>query len=176
MTQLLLILLIVALALCYLYARGGIKVGAGQSKSEAFAISELSRLTGAKFPTVNPSWLNWRNPFTKKSSRLELDGYNEKLGIALEFSGPLHTKWFPETESYRDYLTRVLKDQAKKEICEKRGVCLIVLDMSLPKRHYRDYFASRLYDCGKGPRADNYIVEQVAEPYRNEQMDAQLLS
>lgn len=170
----LLLLLILAIVYAAFHTRAA-KIGGAQSKSEAFALSELTRLIGAKFQTTNPSWLRWRNPFTGKTSCLELDGYNEKLKIALEFSGPLHTKWFPAVESYKEYLTRVLKDEAKKEICAKNGVCLIVLDMSLPRRHYRDYFASRLYDCGKGTRPDNYIAEQTAEPYRNAQMDAQLL-
>lgn len=175
MPSFVLLLFLIAIVYCaYLASARHIVSGGAQSKSEAFAVSELGRLTGAKFRTVNPSWLRWRNPFTGKTSRLELDGYNEKLGIALEFSGPLHTKWYPETESYKEYVTRVLKDEAKKEICAKHGVCLIVLDMSLPRRHYRDYFASRLFDCNKGTRPDNYIAEQTAMPYRNEQLDKQL--
>jgi len=175
MPSFVLLLFFIVIVYCvYVMSISRVIVGGAQSKSEAFAVAELERLTGAKLRTVNPSWLRWRNPFTGKTSRLELDGYNEKLKIALEFSGPLHTKWFPETESYKEYITRVMKDESKKEICKKHGVCLIVLDMSLPRRHYRDYLASRLYDCGKCARPDNYIDVQDATPYRNEKMDNEL--
>jgi len=168
---LLLLLIIIIVALYKRKTYGG----GGQSNSEAIAVSELERLTGIKFPTVNPPWLKWHNPFTRRTTTLELDGYNKDLGVAIEFSGPLHTKWFPNTESYKSYLTRVLKDKAKKETCAANGVCLIVLDMSLPRRHYRDYFASRLADCGKGERPNNYIAEQIATPYRNEHLEKNMV-
>jgi hypothetical protein len=164
----LLVLIVIVIAFFILQSRKHY-TGAGATKSETFAVQELERLTSKKFPTAHPKWLRWRNPFTGATSTLELDGYNKD--IALEFSGPLHTKWHPAAETYKSYYTRILKDMAKKELCKAHGVCLIVLDMSLPRRHYRDYFASRLFDCGKGLRPDNYIAEQVATPFRNPHLE-----
>lgn len=43
----------------------------------------IEALTGREFHSVRPSWL--RNPLTGKN--LELDAYNEDLGIALEYNG-----------------------------------------------------------------------------------------
>ncbi len=134
-----------------------------RSKSEAVAIMHLEQLTGKKFPTVVPAWLG-----------LELDGYNAELGIALEFSGPLHTKWTPTYESYAKYYERVMRDQKKITVCAENNVRLIVLDMSLPSRHWRNYIASRLYDYGVLPRPIEYIAEQTAVPFRNPQLEREL--
>jgi len=140
-----------------------------RTKSEANVIRMLEDLTGASFPTVNPNWLRW------KGRTLELDGYNEKLKIALEFSGPLHTKWFPEREPYEKYFDRVVKDIVKLRVCKKNNVNLIVVDMILPSKHWRDYLESRLYDIGfLSERPTSYIPEQTAEPFRNKQIEREL--
>jgi hypothetical protein len=161
------ILLILLLYVC-LAARKGFTGGrdivkdlqtSPRTKSEARVVAELERLTGEQFPTVLPDFMKW------KGKRLELDGYCEKLKLAIEFSGPLHTKWFPAKESYEKYAARVETDRKKKELCKAAGVDLIVIDMALPPRHYRDYLASRLHDFGRMQRPDNYIIEQIAEPW-----------
>lgn len=131
-----------------------------RTKSEARVVSELEDITKEKFPTVLPEFMQYNN------KRLELDGYCEKLRVALEFSGPLHTKWFPEKESYARYISRVETDELKKMLCKNAGVDLIVVDMRLPSRHLRDYLRSRLFDFGKGPRPDNYLSEQPQEAWR----------
>lgn len=137
-----------------------------RSKSEEHVIKLLEELTGKTFPTVYPSWLKYHGRI------LELDGYNEDLKLAIEFSGPLHTKWFPQKEPYQKYFDRISKDQFKIKTCLKHNVELFVLDMSLPKTHWRNYLCSRLYDkkyidylpC-------NYINEQIAIVYRNPQLE-----
>ena len=112
-------------------------------------------------PTVNPDWLKYNN------RTLELDGYCKSKKIALEFSGPHHTKWFPKNETYERYLDRVENDKAKKEICYKHSVLLIVVDMRLPKHHWRSYLQSRLYDWNGDmfEKPNTYIDEQVEEPF-----------
>lgn len=138
---------------------------AKQTKSEAYAIKCLEEITGKKFLTVRPKWLN----------NYELDGYNKELGIALEFSGPLHTHWYPAKESYEIYYGRVIRDQYKKEICKKKNICLIEIDMSLPKKLYKDYLKSRLYDCGKWViKPSPYIEPQQIIPFRNSQLEVEL--
>ena len=139
-----------------------------RTKSEAYAISILESITGEKFPTVNPEWLKY------KGKNLELDGYNNKLKLALEFSGPLHTKWYPGKESYKKYFDRLCRDRAKKIICERNGVKLIVLDMSLKRHNWRNYILSRLYDFGMKDKPVMYIDEQTATPYRNPHIEKEL--
>ena len=116
---------------------------------------------------MEADWREWR------ASALELGGFNGK--IALEFSGPLHTKWSPSKESYESYFSRVVKDVVKLRTCAARGIPLIVVDASLPSRHWRAYVVSRLYDLGVIPdRPPDYIGEQVAEVYRNPQIEREL--
>lgn len=164
MKRLLLIILLLALVCVLAYCvpmvgaavLGLQKYGGGQSKSEAAVIDKLERLTGLDFPTAHPKWLHG----------MELDGYNADAKIALEFSGPLHTKWYPAKETYESYLRRVKRDRQKKELCKQHGVYLIVLDMRLPQKHHVAYLRSRLYDAGffdvKHP---DYIDEQIHKPY-----------
>lgn len=130
-----------------------------RTKGEAYAIKILESITGAKFPTVRPSWLLY------KGSQLELDGYNEELKLALEYSGPLHRKWFPNVETYENYLDRVRKDIFKRERCREHGVRLINLDSELPRRHWRDYLLSRMRDFAMIEEVPNYIMGQVFEPW-----------
>ncbi len=140
-----------------------------RSKSEAIAIGILKDITGLSFPTVNPSWLVWGG------KTRELDGYNEPAKLALEFSGPLHTKWYPGKESYVKYFSRIVTDVAKRKLCARHGVDLIVIDMSLPQIHWKNYMLSRLYDFKRIPqRPYNYIEEQTAKPYRNKHLEAEL--
>jgi hypothetical protein len=140
-----------------------------RSRSEAQVISYLEELTSKKFPTVYPSWLMWRG------SILELDGYNDDLKIGLEFSGPLHIKWYPNKEEYTSYFQRIVRDKVKRNICKKNGVYLIVVDSTLPTIHWRNYVKSRLFDVGViEDKPVPYITEQVVKPYRNKHLERQL--
>jgi len=144
----------------------------GRTKSEQRVIDVLEKVCDAKFPTAHPQWLSFESGGRRKV--LELDGYNERLKLALEFSGPLHTKWYPTQEPYEKYFNRLINDQVKKKICVARGVDLIVVDMSLPREHLRNYILSRLFDLERGPQPIVYINEQIAEPFRNPQLESEL--
>lgn len=141
-----------------------------RSKSEAAVIRIAEQLIGCPMPTVNPHWL------TYEGKTLELDGYCESKRIALEFSGPLHTKWYPRKETYKQYHTRVIKDQIKIQKCKENNVCLIVIDMRLPVQHWRPYIQSRLHDFDPSTyfMPANYINEQNVEPYRNPELEKEL--
>lgn len=134
-----------------------------RSKSEAAVIAHLEHLTRKPFPTVVPAWLGY-----------ELDGYNADLGVALEFSGPLHTKWTPTYEPYEEYYKRIMRDELKVRKCAEHGVKLIVVDVSLPRAQWRNYVASRLYDFGLAPKPFEYVAPQTAVPYRNVQLETEL--
>jgi hypothetical protein len=136
-----------------------------RTRSEKAVIDIFEKITGKKFPTVYPDWLKW------KGRPMELDGYNDELKICVEFSGPLHTKFYPARESYAAYHERVEKDREKIRLCRENGVRLIVIDMSIPTRHLYAYINSRLADAGVVERPFNYIEEVVAVPYENPQME-----
>lgn len=146
-----------------------------RSKSEQRCIDVLEKTLGRPFPTAYPKWLQWRGRDGREAPRpMELDGYNEELGIALEFSGPLHTKHYPDRESYIDYFDRVCKDMEKIKQCRENNVHLIVVDMRTPAWHIDAYIKSRLADIGakdiRGTviaRPFDYMPAVVGEPYRN---------
>jgi hypothetical protein len=132
-----------------------------RSKSELEIVTILEKLLGVKFPTVNPDWLSW------KGRSLELDGYNEKLKLAIEFSGPQHTKWVSSAEPYEEYEERVAKDIAKREICKANGVNLIVVDYTIPRAYWTHYLKSRLYDYGYiSDKPYEYLAEYIPQPYK----------
>lgn len=140
-----------------------------RSRCESSMIKYLETITGKKFPSVNPDWLIW------KGKTLELDGYNKELNLAVEFSGPLHTKWSPSYESYETYFKRIVRDIVKQKITKNRGVHFFVLDISLPYIHWRNYILSRLHDFGIiEQRPVNYIREQIAKPFRNKELEKEL--
>ena len=131
-----------------------------RSKSEALIIEILEKITGKPFPTVLPAWLLY------KGRQMELDGYSEELGIAIEFSGPQHTKYYASKESYENYMERVEKDKEKIRLCKEHNVKLFVIDMSIPRHHWREYLLSRLFDIGwTDQKPINYMREYVAPVY-----------
>lgn len=133
-----------------------------RSRSEAYAISVLEKLTNARFPTVYPKWLHARD-----GAKLELDGYNAALKLAIEFQGPLHYKWFNNKEPYEKYLERIERDELKARLCAENGVRLIVLDAKLPHWHTHNYINSRLFDFGLIPdKPAQYIRAEKIEPWR----------
>ena len=132
-----------------------------RSRSEARIIKMFEELTGEAFPSVYPEWLVWRG------HKMELDGYCDKLRLAVEYQGPLHTKWASSKESYATYFDRIMRDRAKRALCKRNRVRLIVIDASVPMHQELNYVKSRLADAGLIERPFNYMEEKTVEPYRN---------
>jgi hypothetical protein len=83
--------------------------------------------TGIKFYKIRPNWL--LNRVT--GNLLELDMYNAKLKLAIEYNGPQHYEypnWFHFTEQY--FINQVRRDVLKARLCRERGVHLITIRMS----------------------------------------------
>lgn len=108
---------------------------------ENYIRGKIELITGRKFPTVLPDWLIYRG------RRMELDGYNEELGIAFEAQGPQHTMYSREYYSdYLQYYRRVMSDEAKLRLANEYGVGLIIIDYKVPKYMLDRYIRSRIYD------------------------------
>lgn len=136
-----------------------------RTKSEASVVELLESITGCKFPTVI---------MNQGRQRFELDGYCARMHLAIEYQGPLHTKWYPAQEPYETYLARVLKDEEKKRACERAGIHLIVIDMTQHGPGLRLYLESRLSDLGLRPRPNDYAPEKIVTPFRNPQLEREL--
>lgn len=77
----------------------------------------------AKFPSKKPSWLK-----TASGMSLELDGYNEELGIAFEHQGEQHYRFIPYFHKNKAGLKKRLEiDKLKQKLCLKHKVSLFII-------------------------------------------------
>lgn len=81
----------------------------------------LEKLFNVEFVNTRPSWL--RN---RRCNKLEIDCYNAKLKIGLEYQGKQHYEYVPFFhKSIKDLERQKEHDQIKRDLCRKRGVLLI---------------------------------------------------
>lgn len=106
------------------------------SRGEILTRRALEQLYGEKFPSVRPNWL--KNPRT--GYNLELDGYCEKLKMAFEYHGEQH-RIFPNNfhKTFEEFKDQVIRDKDKADICEKRGIYLIIVDFTVPHGEIFEY-------------------------------------
>jgi hypothetical protein len=95
------------------------------------------------------AWPLWLRP--SKRRKLQLDGYNEELGLAFEYQGAQHyrhTPWFHRTPMA--FTAQLTRDAEKRRLCEAHGVYLIVIPYD--KRPVGAFIAKQL-DVDEGIRA-----------------------
>jgi len=96
----------------------------GDSKGEIECRRVLENIFKRPFNKSRPDFLN--NPVTGGNFNLELDCYNEELGIAVEYHGIQHTKYTPYFhKNYEAFLNQKYRDDMKRRICKERGIYLI---------------------------------------------------
>lgn len=71
------------------------------------------------FPSCRPAWL-----LSIKGRRMQLDGYCEELGIAIEHQGEQH---YRPIGHYTEQMVAIIqeRDKQKRRICESRGITLL---------------------------------------------------
>jgi hypothetical protein len=108
----------------------------GRSIGEKICCKTLEEIYGVEFKTTRPKFLI--NP--ESGRRLELDCYNEKLKIAVEYNGVQHYK-FPNFihKNYEEFEKQVKRDKLKYDLCEKEGVYLITVPYTCPYDKISDY-------------------------------------
>jgi hypothetical protein len=74
----------------------------------------------ADFKKIRPDWLI----NSKTAHRLELDGYNEQMGIAFEHQGIHHEVDCPQ-DHFLYHAGQLQKDEIKRQVCKKQGIVLI---------------------------------------------------
>jgi hypothetical protein len=89
-------------------------------QNESYCIGVLEELTGVKFMKCRPKFLG---------SKLELDGYNDDLKLAIEYNGEQHYKY---VSIYHDGKPDALekqkeRDKLKLKLCKENNVYLIVV-------------------------------------------------
>ena len=96
------------------------------------------------FPSVRPSWL--KNSVTGRN--LELDCFNEELGIAVEYNGQQHYKYSPKFHRYSriNFHNQVYRDEKTVILTKKKGVRLVVVPYTVPFDEIRSFILTRLDD------------------------------
>lgn len=57
---------------------------------------------------------------------MQLDGYNEELGIAFEYDGKQHRRFFRRYHKTKeDFYAQQRRDATKDTLCEERGIVLV---------------------------------------------------
>jgi len=101
--------------------KGGTWCPSCQNRYESICRDYFKALFNTEFLKVKPLWLK-----NEGGNRLELDGFDEKLGIAFEHNGLQHYEFhqfFHESEA--DFQKQQQHDEIKRQTCEKYGVLLI---------------------------------------------------
>lgn len=106
------------------------------SKNEELCRQSLEKLYGKPFPSVRPDWLV--NPKTGKN--LELDCYNEELGIALNYYGEQHYR-FPNRyhNTLEEYQRQIARDEFRMKMCEIAGIYYIVVPYDIPRDRIEEF-------------------------------------
>jgi hypothetical protein len=90
------------------------------------------------FSKTKPYWLK-----NSRGNKMELDGYNERLGIAFEYHGEQHYKkhkFFNKTS-----VTQRKKDDIqKRKLCKQNGVVLIEIPYWINKDDIEKYIKHKL--------------------------------
>jgi len=108
------------------------KESAKETRGEKLCKEAAERIYGVTFHrTIRPAWL--RNPETGRP--MELDLYNEELKIAIEYNGRQHYEYVPffHKGGVKDYDAQVRRDNYKLDICDEKGVYVIVVPYYLPE-------------------------------------------
>ena len=89
-----------------------------------------------EFKKVRPEWL--RNSSTTRKCRLELDLFNEKLGVngvAIEINGRQHYKYIPYFhKSIEDFHAQRARDHIKRFILHHRKIILIEVPYNIKRK------------------------------------------
>lgn len=93
-------------------------------KSEEIVRKIFEAIFKTAFYSNHPPWL-WNK---KTNKRLELDGYNEKLGIAFEYQGLQHYRNINSKMARTHALSYIQKnDRRKALLCNRNGVKLVTV-------------------------------------------------
>jgi hypothetical protein len=103
------------------------------SKGELRTRSFLEQRFGVLFPKARPSFL--ANQVTGGKYNLELDCFNESLGLAVEFNGRQHYEFIPYFHRNKEtFLNQKYRDELKAIYCKQNGIVLIRVPYNVEKR------------------------------------------
>ncbi|MDR3570657.1 MAG: hypothetical protein P4L81_00435 [Candidatus Pacebacteria bacterium] len=110
----------------------------------------LERILGVKFIKLRPPWL--RNTVHQTGRNLEIDCFNEALGIAVEHNGQQHYKFGVFHKTLEEFTAQVQRDALKRQVCEARGLVFIVVPYTIPRKGIEAFLLRELTQRGVLPR------------------------
>lgn len=120
-----------------------------ESKGEARCREIFEYLFGVEFKSIRPDWLYHE----VTGNNLELDGYNEELGLGFEYDGAQHSKYNPWFhQSKRAFLYQCEKDDLKNQLCQQKGVKLVRIPSHVKYHDLKEYIIKELTKLGLWPR------------------------
>lgn len=95
-----------------------------ESKGEIECRRVLEKIFNKPFNKARPNFLN--NPVTGGNFNLELDCFEEELGIAVEYNGAQHYKYTPYFHKNNEaFLNQKYRDDMKRRMCKDNNIILI---------------------------------------------------
>jgi len=116
------------------------------NKREAICRKIMEELFHSPFPTIRPSFLKY--PLTGRN--LELDCYNPRLRIALEYQGEQHYNYMPRIfhNSHEDFIGQQNRDNFKYHRCIQLGIKLVRVPYTIPTDKLKSFIREELAKFG----------------------------
>lgn len=114
----------------------------GSSKGEVECRRVLESLFNLPFDKARPDFLN--NPVTG-GNNLELDCYNERLKLAVEYDGEQHAKFIPFFHKNKEtFYNQKYRDYMKIQMCKDNGITLIKVPHTVKVEDIEKYLIKKL--------------------------------
>lgn len=111
------------------------------SRGEMECKRAIEEITGEKFEKKRPDFL--KNVVSNK--KLELDCYNEKLKIAVEYNGKQHYEYTPYFHKNKESFYNLrYRDEMKKKLCQENNVFLITVPYYIDLQDISKFISNEL--------------------------------
>jgi len=124
--------------------------------SEEICRKYMEFIFNKKFVKIRPQWL-----LSNSNRPMELDGFNEELGIAFEHQGPHHYQPYNYGGNNSEKYEKILHhDKMKYDILTKKNIKLIVIPTLFSKISLDKLYLYILNEC----KLKNIVVNSVSDP------------
>jgi len=114
-----------------------------ESKGESECRRVLEKIFRQPFRSVRPDFL--RNPVTGSRFNLEIDCYNDKLKLGVEFNGRQHYEYTPYFHRNKEhFLNQKYRDDMKRRICKENGIILIEVPYTIKNKDIESFLVKEL--------------------------------
>jgi hypothetical protein len=114
-----------------------------ESKGEKECRYVLENYFEKPFPKCRPNFL--RNVVTGGDFNLELDCFNEELGIAVEYNGIQHEKYIPYFHKNKEsFYNQKYRDFMKQKLCQENNILLITVPHTIKVCNIKDFILREL--------------------------------